>query len=351
MTNAAWLPWLPWLEPALMSALRQRGHALLIHGPQGVGQWELAQRLAALWLCEAHSAESTAPCGQCAACRLLQAGTHPDVRWAVPDALRATLLSHFGGGVEGEGADDGKADDKAKGKAAGRDVRVQDIRAAIDWSHQTSSRGRGKVLVVFPAERLNTVAANALLKTLEEPPAGVRLVLAGGDAQALLPTLRSRCQRIAVSLPAPALALRWLVEQGVQDAAPLLAVAGGRPGDAVRLAHEGWNLDRLQRFPSAVREGRLDALAGLPLTQAVDLLQKLCSDALQGLLGLAPSFFPAGSVPPGASAGALRDGWRRLLDAARQADHPWNAPLKLDALLMEAQAWWPMTDEPPQTRR
>lgn len=186
---------LPWLASTLTKALSQKGHALLLHGPEGVGQFELAMVLAQSWLCEAVPAGSALavqpPCGRCEACRLLAAGAHPDLMVLVPEALREAL------GLQAA-ADDGEgaAGTTVKTKSGGRDIRVADVRRAIDWGHQTSSRGRSKVLVLHPAQALNLVAANALLKTLEEPAGRLRIVLSTSDPQMLLPTLRSRCQQV-----------------------------------------------------------------------------------------------------------------------------------------------------------
>ncbi|MBC7955131.1 MAG: DNA polymerase III subunit delta', partial [Cytophagales bacterium] len=81
---------LPWLATPLHEALRtQRGHALLIHGPQGIGQFELALTLAQAWLCETNPTQQ--PCGTCASCRLVQAHSHPDLLVLLPEALRESL--------------------------------------------------------------------------------------------------------------------------------------------------------------------------------------------------------------------------------------------------------------------
>ena len=82
---------LPWLAPLLRQMLdSQRAHALLLHGPQGVGQFELAITLAQAWLCEAADA-AMRPCGVCASCRLAQAHSHPDMLVLLPEALQEPL--------------------------------------------------------------------------------------------------------------------------------------------------------------------------------------------------------------------------------------------------------------------
>ena len=82
---------LPWLAPLLRGTLEsQHAHALLLHGPKGVGQFEFAMTLAQAWLCETAEPGSQ-PCGRCASCRLVQAHSHPDLLVLLPQALRETL--------------------------------------------------------------------------------------------------------------------------------------------------------------------------------------------------------------------------------------------------------------------
>ena len=195
---------LPWIAgPARDIAARQRGHALLLQGHAGAGVFELALRLARTWLCEGEAP----PCGRCAACHLLATNSHPDLRALLPELTQVEL----GWSVGGEAVDDGEGG-KAKRKPS-REIRIDAVRDAIDWTQTSSSRGRGKVLLLFPADAMNLVAANALLKTLEEPPSGVRVLLVAEDAERLLPTLRSRCQRLLFAGPAPDEALAWLQAQ------------------------------------------------------------------------------------------------------------------------------------------
>lgn len=343
------LPWsLPWLRPAWERAVAQKGHALIVHGPEGVGQWELSLWLAQTWLCE-HPTDQGEPCGACESCRLLRAGAHPDLRALVPDALR-TALPGLSGDTTGESSDgsDGDARSDGKGKSAGRDIRVADVRSAIDWARQTPSRDRAKVLIVYPAQRMNAVSANALLKTLEEPPGRLRIVLACSDPWALLPTLRSRCQRVGMALPPPVHALDWLRARGLgAQAEPLLRLARGRPMEAWALHQEGWTPDRVRALPMAVAQGRVEALAGVAVPRAVHWLQTLCADLMQLHWGQAPQVFASQDLPPGADPLCLSHWWKQLLQAARHAEHPWSAALKLEALVLQGQACWPSRSPSP----
>lgn len=327
----------PWLREPLAQALRgQRGHATLVHGPSGIGQFEFAQALAAAWLCETPT--SLGACGECVACRLMQSRTHPDLFVLVPDALRESL----GWAADGDTPRDGEGK-KAK---PSKELKVEAVRAAIDWSHATSSRGRGKVVVVYPAHAMNAVAANALLKTLEEPPAGVRLLLATTDPELLLPTIRSRCQRWPLQAPTREQSLAWLQQQGVAGAEVLLAAAGGRPLDAAALAADGVDASAWAKLPKAAAHGDASVLAGWPVPRVVDALQKLCHDAMALAVGGQPRFFPAAAVPPGASAEALAAWSKTLNRTARHDEHPWNAGLLTEALVSEASRAWPRTASP-----
>jgi DNA polymerase III subunit delta' len=325
-----------WLHEPLVRGIGLRGHALLVHGPGDVGQFAFGQALAAAWLCENPSSNGLA-CGQCVGCKLLASGTHSDYRLLVPDALRSSL------GLDGA-EDDTAGDDKASKTKPSKDIRIDAVRAALDWAHSTSARGRAKVLLVHPADALNMVAANALLKTLEEPPGRLRLVLTTQDPDVLLPTVRSRCQRVPLPMPGRAAALAWLAQAGVQDAEVLWAAAGRRPGDALALSRDGITAQAWSALPHAVRHGQAAALATWPLPRLVDALQKLCLDLLAVEQGAAAQYFGAAALQPLAaprpSLAALLAWSQALMLAARHAEHPWHGGLKAEALLARAQALW-----------
>jgi len=202
---------LPAHWPSLRQALQQlHSHAVLLHGPEGVGQFEFSLALSRAWLCEqpadggdgAGGMSVVKPaCGQCVSCKLMNAGSHPDFHLVLPEALQASLgLGGSEGGADdgADGAGDGgseKSGEKgSKSRKPSQEIKVDAIRAVVQFSQSTASRGRAKVVMVHPVERMNMVAANTLLKTLEEPPGRVRFVLSGSALEQLLPTVRSRCQ-------------------------------------------------------------------------------------------------------------------------------------------------------------
>jgi DNA polymerase-3 subunit delta' len=326
---------LPWLAgPAHDIATRQRGHALLVQGNPGAGVFELALRVARAWLCETEGAD--APCGRCIACHLLASNSHPDFRALLPELTQVELGWSVGGN---DAPDAGDGEGKAKKKPS-REIKIEAVRDAISWTQKSSSRGRAKVLLLFPADAMNLVASNALLKTLEEPPRGVRLLLVTEDAERLLPTLRSRCQRILFDGPTPEQALAWLEGQGVTNAPVLLAAAGGHPLAARRLASDGFDAAAWIALPKRIADGRWDPPAGASVPRLREVLQKLCHDAMAVAAGAAPRYFPATSLPPVAAWPKLADWSQSLARLARHDEHPFNAPLITDSLLAEAKAVW-----------
>jgi DNA polymerase III subunit delta' len=324
----------PWLEEPLIKLLQSRqGHALLLHGAAGVGQFELAMATAQAWLCEQNAVVSDAiqpACGHCASCHLFQAHTHPDFSLLVPEALR----EHLGWEME-EGA---AASDKASAAKPSKDIKVEAVRQAVAFAQTTSARGRAKVLLVHPAERMNTVAANALLKTLEEPPGQTRFVLSSAAADALLPTIRSRCQAQAMPLPDVDTACSWLSSQGVADPDILLAAAGGQPQEALEWFDEGITAAQLQTLPRLLTTGAAGVLLDWSLPRVVETLQKVCHDAMRLAAGASPRYFARSSWPNQVTFDmAALSAWSRDLQAAaRHAEHPWSAPLALQALVLSA---------------
>jgi DNA polymerase III subunit delta' len=318
---------LPWLEPLWRQTLAaQRAHALLLAGPAGAGQFELGLALARSWLCESPAADGRA-CGHCASCTLVAAHTHPDLQVLVPEALAEEL----GWGDPAEG---GTKAGKAK---PSKDVKVEALRAAVEFAQQTSSRARAKVVLIHPAERMNAVSANTLLKTLEEPPGLARFVLCTGALDQLLPTIRSRCQLVALPTPARAESLAWLEAQGVDAAEVLLDAAGGVPLAALELHRQGLSAKAWQALPAALAAGQVGAVSGWSVAQVVDALGKCCEDGLRIAAGGAPRYFtPAawkGLRPRLEPLLAWREDLKRV---ARHAEHPWQAGLAAESLVSGA---------------
>ena len=319
---------MPWLaEPLRRTLVHQRAHALLIHGPGAVGQFELALALAQGWLCEATAVDlADRPCGRCASCRLFAARSHPDLLVLVPEALRESL------GWE-QGGDADEASEGGGRKKPSKDIRVEAVRTAIAFATTTSARGRGKFVVIHPAERMNEVAASAFLKTLEEPPGDARFLLCSAAPDRLLPTIRSRCQQLALPIPETAEAQTWLARRGIADPAVVLAGAGGQPQEAAARAGDGIDAASWLALPRRIAEGDARAFQGWPLPLAVDAMQKVCHDALCIASGASPRYFPRDRVAGDASLAALLRWSRELARVAADAEHPWTVDLAIESLV------------------
>jgi DNA polymerase-3 subunit delta' len=182
-------------------------HALLLVGPTGVGKTTLAMDLAAGLLCLAAD-PADRPCGQCAACHKVAHGNHPDLHLLAPEG-------------------------------AGQQIRVAQVQGLASALALLPLEGRFRVAIIESAQRMNVDAQNALLKTLEEPPARVALILAADDSSGLLPTVVSRCARARLGPVATEPITALLAERGLADAAraaALTRLASGRPGVAIALA-------------------------------------------------------------------------------------------------------------------
>lgn len=321
-------PWMgAWLEHALQT---QRAHAVLVHGAQGIGQWELSLSIAQAWLCEGSGPKR--PCGQCASCRLVQARSHPDLLVLLPEALQEAL------GWATSEEESATSDRANKTRQPSKDIKVDAVRAAVAFAQTTAARSHGKVVVVHPAERMNAVAANALLKTLEEPPGNARFVLCSSTPDALLPTIRSRCQALSLALPAAGQATQWLESQGLADAELMLAAAGGQPVEALAWSRQGIDATAWSRLPQRVAAGDAAAVAGWPMPRVIDALQKLCHDAMSVRCGAPPRYFPADSLPTAGPLASLLAWSQSLSRAARQAEHPLNAGLMAESLVGQGQS-------------
>ena len=188
----ALLPWHENIWKDLSSRHHEQGlpHALLFSGPSGIGKHQLAQKLAKWLLCQTPGDKA---CGQCHSCQLWEAGNHPDFLICQPE-------------------------DNS------RQIKIDTIRKLNHFIQQTPQISPCQVVILKPIEVMNINAANALLKTLEEPPGESLLLLETERFGSVLPTIRSRCQRINLSTPSVQESLAWLVEQGVESSQAELAL-------------------------------------------------------------------------------------------------------------------------------
>lgn len=326
MTSAA-----PWIAAQTQQLLSQRGHAWLLQGASGLGQYMLALELARAWLCDEPTAQG--PCGHCPSCHAVDVHAHTDLCVLMPE----TIMLELGWPL----SEKAQQDLDEKKRKPSKEIRVDAMRDAVEFAQRTSGRGRGKVVLVYPAERMNHVTANTLLKTLEEPAGDLRFVLASEAAHQLLPTIRSRCLGHTMAWPPESEALAWLQTQGVPsaDAPALLRAAGGRPEDALSFSRAGRDPMAWAVLPKSLARGDGAVLAGWTPAEAVSALQKLCHDLLAVKAGAAPRFFQATDLPAAAPSLAALTGWgRELARTARAVEHPFNAGLMLEALVSQARS-------------
>jgi DNA polymerase-3 subunit delta' len=302
----------PWNEP-LLASIRARlaslPHALLIHGPKGVGKLALAERAAQLLLCEAKDA-ARRPCGECEACRWYLSGNHPDFRRVEPEALAAQPSE-----AEGEATESASK----KGKPS-QEIKVDQVRALADFLNVGSHRAGRRVALVHPAEEMNASAANALLKGLEEPPGGAMFLLVSHRPARLLPTIRSRCVAIPAVVPARDVALRWLAAQQVKDAERWLAYAGGAPLRALDYAASAETTDRLTQAIRGAGQGLPDTRE--ELEALAEGLQKLALDQALQAFGLPPQYSVGRTAVPADAARAWLAFGRDMGPARALARHP-----------------------------
>ena len=227
------LPWQEgtWSRIEAMLAAGRPPHGLLLHGPGGIGKRRLGARIAGAILCSGPgSRPGSVPCGACRSCHLLGAGSHPDFLRIEPG--------------EGEAV-----------------IPIGLVRDLIDRFTLTAERAR--VAVIAPAEAMNQAAANAFLKTLEEPAGNATFILASDSPGRLPATVRSRCRKMAVPAPARGEALAWLETKTNPDLAPhLLDLSGGAPLAALDLGerHGEEALAALHAETAALLGGAADAI-------------------------------------------------------------------------------------------
>lgn len=319
----------PWIAQQRRQLLVQRGHAWLLTGPSGLGQYRLALSLVRAWLCEHQSEEGA--CGHCGSCHAIDVRTHADLCVLMPE----TEMLQLGWPL----SEKSQTEIDEKKRKASKEIRVDAMREAVEFAQRTSARGRGKAVLVFPAERMNNVTANALLKTLEEPPGDVKFVLASEAAHQLLPTIRSRCLVHPLLWPRTQSCLEWLREQGLtpEQAAVMLRAAADRPEDALLYFQSGRDAQTWVKLPKAMASGDVSVFKEWSPRQVIDALHKLCHDMLARHCGASPRFFEVENLPVAGSLHALSNWARDLSSAARTVEHPFNQGLMLEALVGQAQ--------------
>lgn len=255
-----WYPWLrPDFEQLLVSYQAGRGHhALMIQALPGMGEDALIYAISCYLMCQ--TPQDRKSCGHCHSCRLMQAGTHPDYYVLAPEKGKATLG-------------------------------VDTVREVSEKMYEYARLGGAKVVWIQDAELLTDAAANALLKTLEEPPGNSWFFLACREPAHLLATLRSRCRWHHLAPPTETYSLGWLTREApaiLPDAQlTALRLCGGSPGAALQLlTTDGWSQRQQLRQALESTLGSGDWLALLPALNhdnATDRLHWLASLLLDAI--------------------------------------------------------------------
>jgi len=274
MTASEGFPWHAgqWQRIAAARHAGRLPHALLLAGPHGLGKGAFGRRLSAALVC-AQPTQSGDACGACTACRQVLAGSHPDQHRVVPEE-------------------------------PGKMIKIDAIRALTSKSVLAAQEGGYRVFVIDPAEQMNRAAANALLKTLEEPASRSILILVSSHPDRLPATIRSRCQQVKFAIPDTQQVRAWLAGRAVTgELDELLAISGGAPLRALQAAEEGW-LDAAQRLAAelmALKQRKTNPLQIVeewekrPLNLVLDSLKRCVTDLVRLASGVdhAPLYQPA----------------------------------------------------------
>ena len=266
----------PWHESAWRQLAAQWGNrpnAWLLTGRRDTGKTAFARHLAQALLCEQPQVEHQ-PCGNCPSCHLFAQGSHPDYYELAPEL-------------------------PAEGESARKllQIKIDAVRAVLSPLLQSSVRGGLRVVLVQPAETMNTQAANALLKMLEEPPASVVFLLVTHNKDRLLPTIKSRCRPFLLPAPSAEEALGYLKTQNTPQAEALLAFHSGAPLFAAEPEQDAMHEELCQLLAKPRLLAMLDYAAAFdkqkwPLAVFLDWLHKWLADTALAQQNLPPLYYP-----------------------------------------------------------
>jgi DNA polymerase-3 subunit delta' len=320
----------------LTSAEVRLPHALLFAGTKGVGKREIADALAARLLCESKPGAHQPACGSCTSCVMMASGSHPDYRLIQPEAAE-----------EEEGAATG-----GEKKKASKQIRIPQIRELEAFFHIGGHRDGARVCVIEPAEAMNVITANSLLKILEEPSASFYFLMISHRWHSLLPTLLSRSRRVMFSAPTETEAQAWLSGNKLAAEAKWLPFFGHAPRALAEAAEAG----RLKVLESVVTdlmkpqeplaqaarwETHVKADGALSMEELVTTVQKWLFDLGQAAIHATPRYFPQqnnalSGIAQRLSLPLLMQAQRQVAQLRAWSNHPLNARLFLEDLAVRA---------------
>jgi DNA polymerase-3 subunit delta' len=327
------LPWQSHAWQQLFSTPAGWPHALLVYGPKGIGKFHFTQLAAQALLCE-RPGRNFFPCGSCTSCYWCGQETHPDLKLLQPESL-----SQDDGEVR-SGEDRGTR----RPRQGGKQISVGQVRELTGFMDLTAQCGGRKVVVVHPTEDLGVSAANALLKTLEEPPRETTFLLVSHRPHRIPPTVRSRCRLLPMHAPQANEGIAWLAEQGVAEPLLVLSEAGFAPLRA-RDHSQGDYLKRRKDFLGRLADDTLDPIeqaATLDLTDLPEILgwlqrwtYDLVANRLTGRTRYNLDFaVPLRRTSGRADVARLGRLYRTLITYQSSLGHPLNARLIFEHLFL-----------------
>lgn len=336
----------PWQTGIWQQLQKMRGrlpHAILFHGAEGIGKTIFAEQFAQSLLCEKPVVDGYA-CGVCDSCGWFAQYNHPDYRRVRPEILDGEDA------VDGDSGDNGEAGNGKKtaksAKTPSKEIKIDQIRALSGLMNISTHRQGQRVVLLYPAEMLNTAAANALLKMLEEPPQDTVFLLSSNNLNRLLPTILSRCRKFAMPLPSAADALAWLRQQGVKDADVWLAEQGGAPLAAYTQS-QGEGRESIDTFLAHLSRPGIDGalkcaeqLQKTPVAELVGWQQRwlydLFSSKLCGVIRYYPRYEKVLATLSGrVETVALLRALKMSNERRAVADHPLSARLFIEEMLLD----------------
>ena len=339
-------PWFDQLLDQIAKSAARMPHALLVHGQAGIGKREMGIALARTMLCETGpESKPRGGCGACPSCLWFDQGNHPDFRRVTSDLL-ALEAGHQAADDDADETEQQEAGTARSRRAPSKEIRIEQIRALHGFLSVATHRGRHRVVFLYPLEVVNDIAANALLKMLEEPPPETVFILVADHIGRIKPTILSRCQKIFVPTPPREIALAWLKAEGVADADALLAASGGAPlaarraskdEDTMRLHRQF--LDYLARPNADDAMSTAEAFAKVSPASMVTWMQQWLADCIAMKMTARIRYHPTHSKPIAALVersriDALLTMDQRLTSIRRTVDHPLNTRLMLETLLL-----------------
>lgn len=316
------LPWHADTAKQWLANKERFAHAWLVHGMAGIGQQQFVLASAYSLLCE--SPVANLACGKCNACNWIANGNHPDLRCIRSEARM--LVEGF------------EIDSK---KSPSNEIKIEQIRSLQPWFNTATHRGGLRVAVLYYAEELNPMAANALLKILEEPPANTVFLIAANSPDSLLPTIVSRCRRIPLAKPSLDVSLAWLSQQGLDHVDMRLTANGGAPINALITAEQQAIPDWIHSLVDMLLSQQLNAgdladlLANNTNEQWLDQAQRLWFDMVLGCFDMDAYYYPSlnnkiKTVIKKSDVNKLMDLQKWFIEMKPLAKHPLNAKLLFD---------------------